>query len=72
MEDIFIYLINLPPRIKEMVTPCNDGYTIYIDVNLDEEGRQKAYDHAMKHINNNDFEKTDVQKIESEAHYGES
>ena len=39
-----------------MITPCHDGYTIYLADRLDETSRIKAYKHAMKHINNNDFE----------------
>ena len=51
-----------------MVTPCLAGYTIYINDKLSPEGRREAYRHALHHIVNNDFEKTDVNKIEVEAH----
>lgn len=67
-DSIFVYLVKLPPGINEAVLPCLEGYTIYIDSCLTWEGRQKAYDHAMEHIENGDFEKNDVQKIEHEAH----
>lgn len=68
MDDIFVYYTKLPPRINELVTPCNDGYTVYIDERLDKTSRIKAYMHAIKHIINNDFEKDDVQEIENTAH----
>ena len=68
MDDIFIYLIDLPPKVNEAVTPCMDGYTVYINRNLDRDRQFKAFAHALKHITNNDFEKSDVQQIESEAH----
>lgn len=68
MDDVYIYFTDLPNRIHEMVTPCCDGYTIYIDDRLDEIGRWKAYSHAMRHIINGDFSKTNVQLIESGAH----
>lgn len=64
MDRIFVYLVKLPKGINEAVLPCLEGYTIYIDSRLTWEGRQEAYDHAMKHIENGDFEKNDVQEIE--------
>lgn len=67
-DDIFVYHVKLPPGINEMVLPCVGGYTIYLDSDLSDEGRLKAYRHALSHIDNCDFEKHDVQKIEHEAH----
>ena len=56
-------------KAKEMVSFNEDGsYTILINSRLSYEGQLKAYEHAMKHIRENDFEKTDVQKIEYDAH----
>lgn len=71
MDNVFTYIVDLPARINETVTPCLDGYTVYINCNLDREQQQKAYMHAVAHIMNNDFEKYDVQQIESEAHGNE-
>lgn len=68
MDDIFVYFVPFPPTVHEMVTPCADGYTIYIADWLDEEHRIKAYEHALTHIRNNDFEKDNVQEIEMVAH----
>lgn len=52
-----------------MVVENEDGsYTILINAKLSHSGRIKAYKHAMNHINNNDFQKESVQKIESHAH----
>ena len=43
---------------KEMVVPNEDGsYTILINSRLSYDSQLKAYEHAMRHINNNDFEK---------------
>lgn len=54
---------------KEMVVPNEDGsYTILINSRLTYASQLKAYEHAMRHINNNDFEKSDVQPIECSAH----
>lgn len=67
MDRIYIYLIDLPTKIHEMVTPCADGYTIYINARLSQTGMIEAYDHAIFHINHHDFEKEDVQSIEETA-----
>ena len=67
-EDIFVYMVALPGNVREAVTPCFCGYTVYINQNLTYEQRQKAFAHALKHIKNNDFEKSDVQSIEAQAH----
>lgn len=67
-DDIFIYLVKLPDGIDEVTLPCFGGYTIYIDYRLSDEGRMKAYKHGLKHIRDRDFEKSDVQQIEYEAH----
>ncbi len=67
MDDVFVYLVDLPDGIHEMVTPCCDGYTVYIDSKLTDAERTKAYLHALEHIKRSDFEKDDVQRIESEV-----
>lgn len=68
-DDIFIYLIDIPEKTKEIVVPCQMGYTIYINKNLDEKQRKDAYEHAMRHIRNNDWESTrSADLIEFYAH----
>lgn len=68
-EDIFIQLANFPTTTKEAITPNEDGsYTIFINARLSNEEQLKSYKHALKHIQNGDFDKTDVQKIEYSAH----
>ena len=67
-DNIYVYMVNLPSGINEAVTPCGDGYTIYIDDKLSPEGKRRAYSHALYHITNHDFEKSDVNAIEIEAH----
>lgn len=67
--DVNIFLVNFPSPGKEMVVPNEDGsYTILINARLSQEGQLRAYQHAMKHIQNEDFEKSDVQSIEFKAH----
>ena len=66
-DDVYVYLVDLP--VDEAVCPCDAfGYTIYINARLNSESRLRAFQHALRHIRNNDFEKTEVQQIESEAH----
>lgn len=69
MDDVYLYYVPLPPGINEMVTPCYDGFTIYIDESLDEEQRMKAYLHAMTHIQNKDhYIESSVDDIEAITH----
>lgn len=67
MDKIYVYIIDLPTKVHEMVAKCADGYTIYINARLSYLGRLEAYDHAMWHINHNDLEKDNVQAIEGAA-----
>lgn len=71
MDNVYVRLVDLPPRVNEMVVPCLDGYSIYIDANLTEEAQRSAYYHAIRHITHNDFEYGDVQEIEIIAHSNE-
>lgn len=68
MDNIYVYVVDMPTSATEMVMPCCGGYTIYLNARKSIDERVKAYRHALKHIENNDFEKADVQEIESEAH----
>ena len=68
MDNIFIYTVRLPDKIYEMVAPCADGYTIWLDDRLDDEHRAKYLLHAMHHIDNGDFDRDNVQEIEADAH----
>lgn len=54
MDRIFVYLIKMPRGVYEFVTPCEDGYTIYLDKDLTNERLIEEYGHAMKHIENGD------------------
>lgn len=69
MDDIYTYVVPLPPKVNEMVTPCIDGYTVYISDRLDREGQKKAYAHAVEHIKNNDFSVSKrVETVEAISH----
>ena len=68
MDDIFVYYVALPDGIYECVTPCYEGFTVYINKKLSRERKEKALRHAIYHIQHNDFSKTDVDEIEHDAH----
>lgn len=69
----YVYTYPLPGILRESVTynVAEDNYTILISSNLCREQQLEAYEHAMRHIERNDFEKRNVQEIEREAHEGE-
>lgn len=70
MNDIFVRIIAMDPLVKEQIVENPDGsFTIFINDYLSQERRLKAYNHAISHIKNGDFEKkTSVDIIEYEAH----
>ena len=68
MDDIYVYMVKLPSGINEAVTPCADGYTVYVDIDLPDHKIEEVLNHAIQHIENNDFEKNDVQTIEIDSH----
>lgn len=70
MHDIQIRILDFPTtKVTETVTHNADGsYTIFLNSRMTQERQLESYLHAMRHITDNDFEKTDVQEIESEAH----
>lgn len=68
MDNIYVYLVDLPTTVPEMVAPCCGGFTIYLNARLSYQDRVKAYLHALGHVERNDWEKNDVQLIEKEAH----
>ncbi len=69
-DDIYVYLVDLPGSVTEMVAPCCGGFTIYLNARLSYQDRVKAYLHALGHVERNDWKKEDVQQIEKEAHDG--
>lgn len=67
---IFIYCIDLPPHIHEMVVPgMENDFTIYLDIKQDQNQRIKSFIHAMKHIDRGDFDEDNVQTIEINNHH---
>lgn len=46
----------------------DDSYTIFIDASLSSSHQKKVFEHEMRHIFENDFEKSNMQEIEKAAH----
>lgn len=68
--DYQVRFIKMNNNIKEAVTKNeDDSYTIFIESRLCKEEQNDAFLHAIKHILENDFEKTDVNSIELDAHF---
>ena len=70
IQDVNVVVMDFKTsKANEMVSINEDGsYTILINARLSYDGQIKAYEHAMKHIHENDFEKDNVQAIEYNAH----
>ena len=71
MDDIFVYFLPLPGKVKECVTMNEDGsYSVFIKESLSPEDKLRAYKHAQRHIQCLHFENRDVksvQEVEREA-----
>ena len=68
MDDVFVYFVPLPNTVHELVAPCIEGYTVYINLNDDGTTQEESLQHALRHIDYKDFEGGDVQSIESHNH----
>lgn len=69
-KDVNVVVMDLPNiQTREMVIENEDTtYTIFINARLSYDGQLRAYEHAMKHIKENDFERSNIQEIEAVAH----
>lgn len=67
-EDVYIHYAQIPGTVNEAISPCEGGYNVTIDPRQSHEGLIRSYNHALKHIKEVDFEKDDVQAIETSAH----
>ena len=69
VDSINVKLIDFPAPGHEMVVENEDmSYTILINAKLAYADQLKAYQHAMKHIMEGDFQEKNVQSIEAQAH----
>ena len=68
MDNIYVYIVDLPLDVAEMIAPCGEGFTIYLNARLSYQGRIRACLHALEHVKRNDWNQENVQQIESETH----
>jgi len=69
MINVYHYVAPLPDGVNEAVLSSFDGYTVYTADRLDDDSRRKAFLHALRHIQNDDFAKIiPVNSIENAAH----
>lgn len=55
--------------VGEQITANSDGsYTIFLNARLSHERQLEAYAHALRHIQNEDFNKDNADMIELAAH----
>lgn len=67
--DINVKVIDMDVMIPEhLVQNADSSYTIFLNARHSYETQLESYYHAISHIENNDFEKSDVQQIEHDAH----
>lgn len=55
-ENIRVYVVPMPSRIRSYVVRKDGFYTICINEAMNDAARLRAYEHEMYHIGNGDFE----------------
>jgi hypothetical protein len=64
-EAIGVYFLDMDSKIEEQVISNSDGsFTIMINSRLNQERQMLAYQHALIHIANDDFNKKNADFIE--------
>lgn len=67
-RDYNIRLMDLPTGVKGLVKEKGDYYTIVLNSRLTWEQNRKTFRHDYDHLEDNDYEKSDVDAIESISH----
>ena len=69
-HEIIVELVDFSTtKVNEVVLKNDDGtFTVLLNSKFNEEQLHDAFEHALNHIRNNDFDKISVQSIEAEAH----
>ena len=64
-ESIGVYFVNMDTSVKEQVIYNEDGsFSIFINAKLNRECQMLAYQHALRHIIEDDFSKICADDIE--------
>lgn len=69
MDGIYTQVIDMDTSITEQVIKnSDDTYTIFLNARLSWERIMLGYYHALKHIQNEDFDKQNADDIEYKTH----
>lgn len=64
-EAIGVYFIDMDPKVEEQVVfNEDDSFSVFLNARLNWERQMLAYQHAVQHIMEHDFEKHDADEIE--------
>ena len=65
-----VRMIDFPTtKVRACITENEDGDTIiFVNAKLAHDERIRGYLHEMRHKNNNDFRKENIQEVERDAH----
>lgn len=67
--DVITILYDMPSGIKSFVRHNpDDTFTIILNSRLSYESQRERYKHEIRHLLSCDFEKSNADKIEAEAH----
>ena len=50
MDDVYIYAVELPSKIKGTVIERSDDIIVFVNANLTKEEQDKAVKHELKHV----------------------
>lgn len=68
-NDVIAVTMPLPSEVAEAVTPNEDGtHTVIVNDRIGHAAAKRAYEHALQHIREGDFDAADVQAVERRAH----
>lgn len=64
-EAIGVYFLDMDTAVEEEVHPDEDGsFSIFINARISQARQMIAYQHALAHIMQDDFSKSDADEIE--------
>ena len=68
-DDYFVRLVDLPPRVRGITVPNEDGtFSIYINSRLSVPVQRDAYDHEVRHVVlDHLYDDRPIEDIEAEA-----
>ena len=69
MEDFNVIVMNMDTGIPEQINENSDGsYTVFLNARHTRETNTHSMDHSFNHVREGDWERDDVQEIETTTH----